>query len=463
MSQLLFFAAAAVSGLFGRVRLPLPPRVRSWSDDRRSIVPYVCGLGIAFIVHAAAISYAALTQIPFPTWLLNRPLVPILDTAPLFAHTSSRVSVAIEIVSIVETVLLIGLAFATRRRLLRPAEKLIASALFAAMALYSLFARGTASADLYAYVADARLGIACYAGASSFASGPFHIVEYFWGHPMIPCAYGPVWIWFVHVFLGWVPTPQGSIIGLRLLSLVTFLAALKALARLEVGAMFLLPLALDPALILQYVADGHNDFFGIALLLWARCFAVSGNALLASLLAACAGASKVPFLPISMLTFVDRKNIRVRVGYGMAALLGGLLISLAFGGPAYLKALGTTAAIYPTSSLPGGIFLPRVALTAILVTIGIALSLRRVAWPAAWGFASLGSLFFPWYLAWGIPYAAIDPDVAWPFLVSLPILVFSMSTTYSATMLSYPLVAILPVAVILLYYFCTRGLVRIRA
>jgi hypothetical protein len=83
-----------------------------------------------------------------------------------------------------------------------------------------------------------------------------------------------VWIWFVHLAVGWLPDPQSSIVGLRFVSLMSFVAVLVALARSGAAKMLVLPLALDPTILLQYVADGHNDLFGIALLLWARYFAM---------------------------------------------------------------------------------------------------------------------------------------------------------------------------------------------
>lgn len=463
MGQIIFLVASAVSGLFGRALIADPRGLPVVNDDRRSILPYAIGLGIAFFVHAAAISHAALSQIPFPTWLLHRAIVPILDTAPLFAHTSSLVSATVEIASIAETALLVKLAFAIRRRTLRRAEKVAALSLFAAMALYSLCARGVASADLYAYVADARLGVACYSGALSFADGPFHIIEYFWGQPVIPCSYGPVWIWFVHLAVGWLPDPQSSIVGLRFVSLMSFVAVLVALARSGAAKMLVLPLALDPTILLQYVADGHNDLFGIALLLWARYFAMRGGVGFALVLAALAGGSKLPFLPIAMLTFIDRVNVRSRFIYGITALCGGAALSLVFGGLAYLHALGSAAQMYSTSLQPGGAFLPRVAMAATLLTIGIVLYGRRTAWPASWAFASLGSALFPWYFAWGIPYAALDPNAAWPFLASIPIVVFCVSTTYSDTVVVYPLLILLPAAGVLFCYSSIRGLVNIRA
>jgi len=457
VSQVLFLMATALAGCLATGRFPAAPS--PVTGRTRSIVPYALALGLAFIVHASAIAYAAFTQVPYPPWLVPLWLVPILETAPLFAHTVPAVSITLELVSIAETVLLTALVFAARGRTLGRSERIVAFSVFAAMAAYALLARGTASSDLYAYIADARLGFACYAGNVTLADGPFRAVEYFWGHPPIPCAYGPVWTWLVHVTIGALRDTHSAIVAMRLLSLGSFVAMLAALRRLDVGAAFVVALALDPAMLLQYVADGHNDLFSVALVLWARQLAVRHNVLGALVLAAAAGASKVAFLPIAMLAFVDAPQRNRRIAYALAAVAGGVFLSLVFGGAPYLHALLVTTQIYPAALQPGGAILPRVATFAIVATIGFAIVRRRTAWPASWGFASLGSVIFPWYFAWGIPYAALDAIAAWPFLVSLPIVMFLNATTYADTVLVYPLIIALPIVGVLFAYASARRVV----
>ncbi|MBD5604987.1 MAG: hypothetical protein IAI48_07855, partial [Candidatus Eremiobacteraeota bacterium] len=124
---------------------------------------------------------------------------------------------------------------------------------------------------------------------------------------------------------------------------------------------------------------------------------------------------------------------------------------------AYPRAIAAVSAIFPASGEPGGAIVPRLTTICALVLVALALIVRRTGWPGTWEFVSLGSIPFPWYLAWGLPYAVLDPERALPYLVTFPFAAFVMTTTFPATG-AWPPVAIgLPVVAALLAYGRFRG------
>ncbi|GAC1567402.1 MAG: hypothetical protein NVS2B3_05360 [Vulcanimicrobiaceae bacterium] len=136
-------------------------------------------LAVLFFVHAKLIEYAAMTQVPFPSWLRARPLVPILETPPLYAHTPTAITVAVEGVCVIETMVLAGVFIILRGRSATRREQVVALLCFLPMVGYALFARGVASADLLAYVAEARAGLACYSMTQAASGGSFNLIARF--------------------------------------------------------------------------------------------------------------------------------------------------------------------------------------------------------------------------------------------------------------------------------------------
>jgi hypothetical protein len=167
-------------------------------------------------------------------------------------------------------------------------------------------------------------------------------------------------------------------------------------------------------------------------------------------LAALAGGSKLPFLPIAMLTFIDRVNVRSRFIYGITALCGGAALSLVFGiGVSPRAGLGGANVL---DIAPAG----RRVLTARCDGRYVTYHRNRVIWETDcvagfWLSHRSAALYFHG-TSRGHPYAALDPNAAWPFLASIPIVVFCVSTTYSDTVVVYPLLILLPAAGVLFCY-----------
>jgi hypothetical protein len=427
---LLFCAlAVAIAALaFDRdSRAPEVPRAVPWV----AVAALALALAASLVTNEWVIANAALGQMPFPAWLRGASFTPILELEPLYAHTAPGTSLAAEGLAVLDTLLLGGLAFTLRGVPARAG--ILAFAFVCALASIGLsfFAPGLASSDLYAYAFYARFGTGAYHSLLVPHDGPLAIVGHLWSFRMVPSAYGPVWLDTVRILAGGIDRVDVQILVFRGLSAITLVALLAGLVALRLPVAFVALVALDPAIYLQFVVDGHNDLFGIALLVWARVAARRGWTIVAVVLAILAGASKASFLPLAALVFFDAEPLRRRVVPAACAIAGGIAASLAFGGLAYPHALAAVAAIFPASGEPGGAVLPRITTFVTIALVIAAVGWRRTGWPGSWAFVSLGSVVFPWYAIWGLPYATLDPRRATAFLATFPVTAFVLTTAYA--------------------------------
>ncbi len=453
MTVLCAFALLAIAGLaFDR------PRGAEPADPAHGRPKWTLLVAAASLLAASLAGYelmtyrGALAQQPFPSWLAGVRLVPILEIAPPLVHLPETFPVLAEAFALVQVALLGAVAYALRGAGLTRALYTVLGA-FALLTVGIAFAsRGLTSSDLYAYVYDAAYGTAAYHPHTLSVDGPFGLVAHLWSLRMLPAAYGPVWLDLAHALAGAPGHMAQHIFVLRLLSAASFGAVLGALVVLRVPAAFLGLVALDPVLPYQYVADGHNDLFGVALLLWAYVAARRGLLVPALVLAVLAGASKASFALIAPLAFASLGGMRQRIVWGGLAVLGSAAVSLALGGPAYPHAIAEISTIFPTSGEPGGAFVPRLTTLVALALVAAAVIYRRTGWPGAWAFVALGSVPFPWYLGWAFPYLVLDARRAVPFLVFFPLVAFAMTTTYAPTWAWYPLAFAFPVVAALIAY-----------
>ncbi len=449
---LLFCALAfAVAGFAFDGKQQRPDVSAERSAPWRALWIVAAALFATLLAGESLVTLAAFEQEPFPPWLRGIRYVPILETAPLYAHTPPAVSLGAESLALLAALLLGALAFALRGVSGGASLDRFSFLCAAIMSAVSLGSRGLTSSDLYAYVAYAERGIGAYHAFAIAPDGPLAIVGHLWVFEMLPAAYGPAWLWIVHALAGRTSIDT-SILVLRLFSVASLVAVLLALRALGLSGKIVALVALDPAIYEQYVVDGHNDLLGIALLLWARVLARRGFPVAAIAAAAAAGACKAPFLALAPLAFFDAPALRTRLTGAGLAVASGVAASLAFGGIAYPRAIATVAAIFPASAEPGGALLPRMTLCATLGLILAAVLARRTGWPGSWSFVSLGSLVFPWYVIWGVPYAVLDPRRAVPFLASFPIAAFALSTTYGPSWALAPLEVALAIAAALIAY-----------
>ncbi|MGP6157111.1 MAG: hypothetical protein ACLPYS_06310 [Vulcanimicrobiaceae bacterium] len=389
-----------------------------------------------FVLELVVVEAAARHQQPFPDWFARLPLLPIDDRGPLFAHTSEWVSDGVLLLALAQSGALVMLDRALRDRRLSLPSGTALGACCALMLGAALLTKSTTSFDLYAYVGSARLSSAAYDPPAIPFTGSFALINAIDGVPILPAAYGPVWLALAHAVTATVASLGGQLEALRVLGAVLFLVSIALLRAARCDAATLALFALNPALIEQYVANGHNDIAPLALTL-AALVAVRFSPWLAVLFGALAGATKLPFVVIATLAFVPLSDVRRRWAFAALTLAGGLALSGLLGGHAYLGALRETARLYrPPLGFPI-VVLYFGTVAAALAATALALGSRRFITTAAWSYAALASALFPWYLIWGLPYALLERRSTWIFLASLPLGTYLLSTVYRPTVPFY--------------------------
>lgn len=437
-----FIAVALIGllGLHGPDRAAPQERVR---DPRRVELPRlafaVAILAGSFFGQLALIARAARIQQPFPAWFSALPLLPIDDRAPRFGHAPFWGAVAA--CTLLETLALFAVYRLGRGRRFGRRARAVVVIGAGAMMLAAFMTPAVTSFDMYAYAGSAHAANAYHPPARAF-DGEFGLINRLYGVPIFPSPYGPVWLALAHAVLAPFPGLGAQLHALRLLGALGLVACVFALRALRFSAADVSLVALNPALIADFVLDGHNDVTAIALTLWAIALGARSPAA-AVALGVLAGGIKLPFLAIAALATAGAKRLAVRVSGALLAIAGGIALSAVLGGRDYLLAIRATSRIYRAvvgDPLADGVH-AALALAA-LAAVALAVASRRV-WPTAgWTFVALGAAFFGWYVAWGLPYAAYERRWFAVFVLSLPPLTFLLSTFYAGSvLLSLTLVA----------------------
>jgi len=290
----------------------------------------------------------------------------------------------------------------------------------------ALVVRAGTNADMYSYVGFTLLGGAAYTPPAVAFAGAFAVINAWWGTPLIPAPYGPVWLHVASAIAGLAPTLYAKIVALRLLGAGALLGVVAGLAALRFPPRSVALVALNPALVLEFVTNVHNDLFAVVLVLGARVAATRGAILPAIALAVLAALVKLPFLLFAALAFVPIVCRRKRVAAYLAATACALAISWLWGGPAYLAALlhhadeHTTGHALALLSEPG-------ALLKIAALAGIAIAFLSDTWfeGIAWALPTVGVTLFPWYLCWSLPYAVASKEMLRNVAIALPLVTFA--------------------------------------
>ena len=407
-----------------------------------------CALAaVLFLAQLRAVELAAATQVPFPAGYTGLPVVPIDESAPLYSHTAPWVANTMLALSAAETAVLFALYRVLRGR--RPTRATVAALglACAVMLAAALRSPATTSQDLYLYVGFAHLGQAAYAPPATAFAGEFRAVNRLWGLPMLPAAYGPLWIALSRLSLLCGGSLGAQVEAFRIAGAFFFCAgaALLFRARRDFAATALF--ALNPALLQQYVADGHNDIFALALVLGAF-VAVRRSTLAAIVLVAAAGAAKLPFALPGALAFAQFQTPRRRLVPAAIALLLALTATELFSGGRYAASAHAAVLRYAL----GDAFTAEIhfAIAAVaLFALGAALLWRRFNRGASWSFLALSTELFPWYVGWGIPYALLEGSWLGVYLLSLPLVAFNLTTVYAPTLWTRAAYGILLIAPLL--------------
>jgi hypothetical protein len=257
----------------------------------------------------------------------------------------------------------------------------------------------------------------------------YAVVSDIWGRPLVPNVYGPA----LYLLMSYVRVLHVPLIAdlyvLRLLSFAAFAGIVALLAR-RLSHAALLTVALCPALYFDWVFDAHNDVFAVL-------FAVSalvlmrGRIALAVVCSVVAVLFKLSLLPVVVSLVAVRASLAVRIGAAFAIVVVTLLALAFFDGRTFVQTIlphaGLSQAAVPAQ---GGLavadganatpkkhsFVARgLLLAAIVLVVCCAVFMRRTNAGASFLFAAFAPAPFPWYLVWGIPYAALTSDT-FPFL-----------------------------------------------
>jgi hypothetical protein len=326
------------------------------------------------------------------------------------------------VLALVQTAALFGLwkilIKGLQDQLVRIAVGVSAVLLFA----FALQSKWLASTDVYAYIGYAKLGFAhAYSPTAQPFSGDFAVINRLWGLPQLPCLYGPLWLAVEHLAAGWTTSIAQAMISTRIVSILSLLGCAVALWRLKAPAVIYPLLLLNPAIIKMYVVDGHNDLLGVLFVILALA-AAAGAPLVAAVLIACAGLVKVSLIGLSVVVFRGPGSLWLRCGYvatSLAILVAG---SFAFGGTAYVNDMfhqvGWINSAFSHDHLS---FLLIRILEVVAVLVLVAAFFRGTLVPAgSWPLFTISGVAYPWYLIWGLPYAAVTGSGLITFLIALP-------------------------------------------
>lgn len=292
-----------------------------------------------------------------------------------------------------------------------------------AMLAIALNARTVLGFDLYSYAGYAKLGVpSAYAGPAQPFAGDFRAINDDWGTPIIACPYGPLWVVLAQFAAGGAKTLASALFALRLLALVPFIAIAVLLAR-RFGTAIAALFALNPALYVLYIANGHNDIIALAPVLLA--FGLVATApLAAALLVAAAGLVKLPFAGCALLVFAGPGALARRTAWAALSIAIVAAASVVWGGMDYVHylvfRLHDVHAPGGLSSLTASAI--RTALFALAVFGALAAFTRGIVWRAvSWSLVASSSTVYPWYLATCIPYAVLERGALAAFLILLPL------------------------------------------
>ncbi len=432
----LLFLGLVAALCAGRTTEPPQKRELHGEVNLRLFVPVAAELVLTTWWHEHLIGMAAILQRPFPPWMTQLPAIPVQDLAPLYGHIDVRISEAAGILMLQEAALLTALVLLSRGRRLGVRGSIVMAIGVAALALGALRAHGILSSDIYAYIADGVLGLQAYHPRNALFTSGLSSIPKLWGNPPLPCAYGPTWLFPASLLMHGVHNLSAGVLRFRAAGIASILAVMACLIRGRASLPVILTFSLNPAIWMQYGADGHNELWPIALILCGRLYA--DRPLIASLFGGLAGAAKLPFLVACVLTGANRRSLRERLLIAAGSVAVALLVSAAFGGRPYLDALKAVQRSYPTATDPQSLGVHVMALAGALAALMGAILLRRTAWPAAFSFMGIGYGVFPWYGVWGLVYATLG-DGAELLLCALPVSAFVTATTYSVTPLWLPL------------------------
>ena len=400
MTFFLPYYVAALALVYFELRGSAPPAL--WTPRLRSWI-WIVGLTATYAAQLAAIWYAASAAAAAELW---RSHVPIGVASHDYPY-QGWISASLLMLSLAQSYALVALYRwpATRGGVLLGA--IVMSGL-------SLAAPAFVSPDPYAYVGDALLGTASYAPPATPFGGQFAPIDRFFAAPMLPSPYGPLWTVIARLVTAPFGSLFGKLMGLRGLGLLSYVALLAALRACRVPLRIVAIAALNPGLLLQYVACAHNDLIGIVALVAAAAFAAR-SAFVATGLLVVGGLVKLPFVLLGLPVLASVRSRPLRYACAAAAIVLAIGLSRWGAGAGYFAGLAVHV------PAPG----PAYALNSIVAALALAaIGAAFIGGPrlrsAIWLIPMASSYVASWYLIYALPYALARRKMLVYLLVAFP-------------------------------------------
>jgi hypothetical protein len=426
------FAIFAAGFLLKRER----PAARSASllePARTWQISLACAVLVAtFLAELVVVRVAAETQQPMPAWFARLPLLIIDETPPLNGHTPAWVGNDFALLVIGQSVVLYVLYRCLRNRTLALGSSAVIATSCGIMLAAALLTKATiAGQDLYLYVGYGHLGLGAYRPPHVPFDSDFAAINQLWGTPVLPAVYGPLWLFLASLVSTITHTLVAQLAAFRFLGALSLLVCVRLLWVIRTPPAAIALFALNPALIMQYVVDAHNDAIPLVFALCAIAIA-RRNPWLALICAVAAGAMKLPFVLASALAFSQLEARKKRVGFALATIVVSVGITAVLSDGAYFSALQYPLR-YQALPLLSDRLAHLLAIVGALVATGLAIWVPRFIPTGAWAFLGLGINVLPQYVAWGVPYAVLEETFLPIYLFTLPVLAFDLSTTFGIT------------------------------
>jgi hypothetical protein len=404
--------------------------------------PVFAWIGILVATYAgqlALVFYAARHQVPMPGWRLTMPLAVIDDRGAATLH-GDAVTGAMLVLAALQSYALLAIYRA------KPSRTAIWSGA-ALLLLLSLVSPALVSFDMYGYVHDALLGVAAYAPPAVPMPGDYHLFDLWFGGPN-STLYGPLWLVLVHLVTSVGTTLFAKLVAWRAFCVIVYVGLIAGLRSLGMPARIVNVAALNPGLMLQYVANGHNDLIAVTVLVLAAVFVRSRSSLAFGTIGV-AGLLKIPYAVLGLPILAAVRSLPLRIGATVLMLFAVAAVSWIGGGSAYLGAVTGHVDAAPSDVAH------RVAGLVALALIVLAFFRRRRLRSGVWAIAMLGAHVFSWYCIWGFGYALARRRVLGYLLVGFP---FVATLLESAFARPWVLLVVIPAAAVLSLFAPQRAL-----
>jgi hypothetical protein len=403
---------------FATEQVPALFRGRLLAFSAPSIHPCLaCVLLVAIMVaKVSCIFYAAHHFIPAAEWARDLPIAVVPDNGPVLLHADALAFVN-ALLAIAISILLWTLAARLDDLPVNGARSLTIAGC-AIMGAIAIVSPAFSSADSYANVGYALLGSSAVHPPSHPFAGQYSVINRWWGVPMVPAVYGPLWLIAVSAAAVLGTGLLGKLVALRVLSALCFTGTILAFWRMRLPLAIVAIVALDPDWWIQLVLNVHADVLAVLFVALAGVAVTRGSPVAAIFGTVAAGLVKLPYVIAATSIFTVCSQPFQRFRWALTSVAASAGVAIALGGTAFSGAV--TANVGERLEL---LLRPEHIVTAVLAAavLCVALASRRTYWSGAWPFAAWAAAIFPWYTAMGIPYAIVLRDRARAFFVLAPI------------------------------------------